>query len=296
MLVSNQDNLLSLIHRNPLAHDITAFLVDLQARGYSSRTLQFYRDELGHLRAYLEEHGIRDVLRITPAHLRSYLVKLGEPRNAGGVHCAYRATKTFLRWYDAEYEPDGWKNPITKVKAPALRKEPLHPLPLPDLKAMIATCKTKTLTGDRDRALMLTLLDTGCRASEFLALRLSDLDLSSGAIMVKRGKGNKSRGVFVGTKTRCSILRYLRHRPDAGENASLFATDEGGRLSITGLQSIMRRRATRAIVPTPSLHSFRRNCSDFRYKREVAHRVHTTCAQRRMQPFRFRVVMVYLEA
>jgi len=59
--------------------------------------------------------------------------------------------------------------------------ENLGPLNLEDQRAMLATCKRRTFAGDRDRALMLAMLDTGCRASESLALDLGDLALRTGA-------------------------------------------------------------------------------------------------------------------
>jgi integrase/recombinase XerD len=67
---------------------------------------------------------------------------------------------------------------------------------------MLKTCERRTFTGDRDRALLLSLLDTGCRASEFVALNVSDVNLHSGAVLVRAGKGGKTRTTFVGAKSR----------------------------------------------------------------------------------------------
>jgi site-specific recombinase XerD len=128
-------------------------------------------------------------------------------------------------------------------------------MPLSDLKAMLATCERRTFTGDRDRALLLALLDTGCRASEFLNLDLSEVNLSTGAVIIRKGKGRKFRTAFLGAKTRRELVRYLRHREDTGP---LWVTVQGTRLKYAGLRQIVRRRAVKAGVPVPSLHSFRR--------------------------------------
>ena len=53
-------------------------------------------------------------------------------------------------------------------------------------------------------------------------------------------------------------MAYLRHRPGLDDAAPLWATDEGGRLSYSGVRQVLRRRAARAGVPEPCLHSFRR--------------------------------------
>jgi integrase/recombinase XerD len=67
---------------------------------------------------------------------------------------------------------------------------------------MLKTCERRTFTGDRDKALLLSLLDTGCRASEFVALNMSDENLHTGAVLVRAGKGGKTRTTFVGAKSR----------------------------------------------------------------------------------------------
>jgi len=68
--------------------------------------VQFYRDELTYLRTFLETKDVMDAQDITPGHLRRYLVNLGDTRNPGGVHAAYRAMKAFLRWWERETEPE----------------------------------------------------------------------------------------------------------------------------------------------------------------------------------------------
>jgi hypothetical protein len=46
----------------------------------------------------------------------------GVGHNPGGQHVAYRILKIFFRWYDLEVEPENWRNPIAKVKAPGYLK------------------------------------------------------------------------------------------------------------------------------------------------------------------------------
>ncbi|MBC7265308.1 MAG: site-specific integrase, partial [Chloroflexi bacterium] len=154
---------LRVVSQSELARDITAFLTDRRARGHSPGTLHFYCYKLGHLRNYLESRGIRNVQDITPSVLRQWLLDLGKSHNPGGVHQHYRAAKAFLRWCWVEYDLD-IPNPIVKVVAPKLPQEPLDPVPMSDVKRMLATCERRTFTGDRDRAIMLCLLDSGARA------------------------------------------------------------------------------------------------------------------------------------
>ncbi|NLE75692.1 MAG: tyrosine-type recombinase/integrase, partial [Chloroflexi bacterium] len=195
MSATKRDQLIRLLPRDALGSQIAAFLTDRQARGLSPRTVQFYGDELRHFREWAQGQRVTDAQAVTADLIRRYLLYLGQRRNPGGVHAAYRTLRAFLRWYGEEVEPDGWQDPMRRVRPPKLPQEPLEPVPLPDVQAMLRTCERKTFAGDRDRALLLALLDTGLRASEFVALDLGDVNLTTGAALVRSGKGGKSRTV-----------------------------------------------------------------------------------------------------
>ena len=257
MVATKGRQVAGLVPEWPLESEIGAFLTDRRARGLSERTIQFYDSELETWHSWTLAQGATELADITPDLLRRWLLVLGKRRNAGGVHANYRSLKAFLRWTWDENEIDAL-NPIRKVRAPRITQEPLEPLALSDLKALLATCDRDGFTGCRDRALLLALLDTGCRASEFLSLNLGDADLATGAVMVHQGKGGKQRVTFLGTRSRRALRRYLRYRLDPSEDEPLWVTTQDSRLSYAGLRSIVRRRAGRAGVPVPSLHSFRR--------------------------------------
>jgi len=250
--------ILELVRDDDLGQEIAAFLIDRRARGLSPRTLDFYDDKLALLRKFLTAEGVDGIRGITPEVLRLYLLDLGRSHNPGGVHAAFRATRALLLWWEAEWEPVGWKNPLRKVRPPRVPTEPLEPVPIEHVRAMIRTCRRRAFFGDRDRAVLLCLLDTGCRASEFIATNIGDVDPATGQILIRAGKGGKPRVVFLGSKSRRALATYLRHVGNREESVPLWITRDGGRLSYSGLRDIARRRAKRASVPAPSLHSFRR--------------------------------------
>lgn len=242
--------------KSQLSREVDAFLLDGRARSLSPKTLDFYAAELRAFLRYLDGAGIVSPAGIGAGDVRAYLAKSAEHRNAGGVNCAYRVIKTWLRWVWAERELTT-PCPIAKIKAPRVSAEPLEPPALDDIRAMVAVCE-RSHSGDRDRALLLFMLDTGARAGEVLALNIGDVDAKSGAVVIRRGKGGKGRTVFMGARARRELLRYLRHREAAGPADALWATLEGGRLRYPGLRTIIRRRSEHAGVPTPAIHGFRR--------------------------------------
>jgi len=238
-----------------LPEAISAFLVDREAQRLTSATLRYYQQELGYFGDFARAQGLADLADVTPDLIRRWLLMLADRRGPGGVHASYRAIKAFLRWAWNEYEIAG-PCPILKVKAPKLPQELLEPLSLDSLKAMMVTCD-RSFLGDRDRAVLLCLLDSGLRAAEFCALDVADVELATGRLLVRHGKGNKARISFLGAVSRKALGRYLRHRRSQGPEA-LWVTREGMRLCYCSLRSLVRNRARAAGIPAPSLHSFRR--------------------------------------
>ena len=221
-------------------------------------TIQFYGDKLGSFAAFLAAEGTGEVSMITPGMLRAYLLKLGQTHNRGGVRAHYRAFSAFLHWWQENEAPEGWPSPLTTVRPPKVPTVVLEPVPAPDIKAMVRTCERRTFFGTRDRAVLLALLDTGARAAEFVGIDMADVDLPTGQILIRAGKGGRPRVVFIGAKNRRSLVAYLRQVDDQDQSAALWKTGQGTRLTYSGLRELVRRRARRAKVPDPSLHSFRR--------------------------------------
>jgi site-specific recombinase XerD len=131
------------LSRSSLSREIDAFLIDRQARGLSPRTVEFYRQKLALFQEYLQECGVESVYDITSAILREFLVDASRRHTPGGTHAIYRAVRAFLLWWEGEEQPTGWANPLRRVRPPKVAIEPLEPASIPDIQAMLSTCKPK---------------------------------------------------------------------------------------------------------------------------------------------------------
>ena len=235
---------------------IEAFLVDRKAQGMAKGTIYFYQKKLKLFIDFCEARVISDITDITPSFLRKYMLYLEDTgHNEGGRHACYRALKTFMYWWEDELEPEGWKNPIRRVKPPRLSVSTLESANIDDIKTMVAN-SDGSFYGKRDKAILLSLLDTGARAKEFLSINIDDFNYKTGEILIREGKGRKFRIVFLGKKSRRTVRSFLRVRRD--EDNAMWVLKSGDRLTYSGLRQIVRRRAKQAGVTTPSLHSFRR--------------------------------------
>lgn len=158
-----------------------------------------------------------------------------------------------------------------KVPRPRYRREKPQPYTQTEVQAMLEACtftkpwqtrrgrstKTQRPTALRDRAIIITLVDTGLRASELCALQVSDYNPNTGRIHVAHGKGDKARTVFASTSARKAIWRYMADRPDARDNEPLFATNTGRHLGRNELRHMVQRCARRAAVDGATVHRFR---------------------------------------
>jgi integrase/recombinase XerD len=233
---------------------LAAFMRDRKTQNLAAGTLGWYRQKLGVFLQYTEVNKL-ELEAIAPDDIRGYLLWLEQTgHNPGGVHGYYRALRTFFYWLEDEWD-NGFKAPIRKVKAPKVTLEPLPCVELETVKALLDTCEN-TVIGKRDKAILLILLDTGCRAGELLRLNLEDVDIISGMVLLKVTKSRKPRAVFLGQQARRALRAYLKTRSD--DSQTLLLTRDGQRLGYSCLRGMVVRRSQMAGVDSPSLHSFRR--------------------------------------
>jgi integrase/recombinase XerD len=194
----------------------------------------------GHFLKYCDAQVLSHFEDITPNVVRQYLLWHEETgHNPGGLHPAFRVLRTFLLWYESEAEPEDWKNPIHKIKAPKVPTLLLDPVELSDVSVLVSVCRTSSFQDHRDKDLLLVMLDTGARAREVLQVNVEDVDAESGEVLLRQGKGQKPRSIFLGKASRRPIRSYLKHRKY--NHPALWITDESERMTYGGLRGMLAR-------------------------------------------------------
>jgi len=110
-------------------------------------------------------------------------------------------------------------------------------------------------TGERNHLLLRLMLDSGLRVSEAVALSWKDVDLNTGKLMVRQGKGAKDRTLWLGEED-VALLRHWRERQAkdvAGARAEIFTTLAGEPVSVRYIQAMVKRYTARAGI-TKSVH------------------------------------------
>lgn len=235
----------------------TIYRLDAQARRVTADTLRTYRDRIEPFIRWYNEQGFVYLHEVTPSHLRTYFVYL-QGRNLSGhtVNGVGRALRAFFNFcVKDELMAD---TPMRRVTIPKVDKKILPSFTTEDVQKLLSACQS-----ERDEAIILTLLDTGLRSSEFVGLNGGDIDLQVGSVIVRQGKGRKDRIVHIGLRTRKQLLRYYALvRGTPGPNEPVWLSEKGRkRLGNSGLRQLLERIGIAGSVSHCSPHTFRRTCA-----------------------------------
>ena len=247
---------------------IELYLSSCRSRRLSSQTITTYRHNLELLRSYCKKIGVSDVNDLSAIILRNYIedVQVGGPRgqrSAYTIHCAYRVMRSFFTFlHDEEVITT---NPVKKMKAPRLPKQILPSLTLAEVKTIIDYWsgwekKPRNLRNGldlfelRNLTLFLFMLDSGVRVEECSRIMVSDVDLSSGRVFVRCGKGEKDRITFVSEGTLKYLRQYLKLVPPTEQRLWI---GQYGPMGAKGIQMIFKR-LSREVGFRISPHKIRR--------------------------------------
>jgi len=132
-----------------------------------------------------------------------------------------------------------------------------------ELAAVLAACDDGTPGGARDAAAVAVLYGAGLRRAEAVALEIADLDLDTGALAVRRGKGNKGRVVYLANGALDALRAWVDVR-GAAPGALLCPVNRAGavdvrHMSAEALVAALAKRAHAARVAAFSPHDLRRS-------------------------------------
>lgn len=223
---------------------LEAFRSHLQTEvNVSPHTERAYLHTLERLADWL---GERSVLRVQPIDLRSFLVHAAEGCQAATVARHIAALRTFYLWCVREDHLS--ESPAAGLRSPRIGRH------LPRVPSQAACAEILDQPGElRDLALAELLYGAGLRVAEAAALCWADLDLDQSRVLVRSGKGGKSRQVPL-TPPAVELLRRLAEGVAEGP---VFRNRSGGALTDRSMRRIVRKLGLRAGVGHVHPHAFR---------------------------------------
>ena len=179
---------------------IEGYLFDAAARKLSDETIRDYLNTFRKFDAFLEDDP--PIARITPLVVKAFLAE--QPVAKKTLLNYHVGLSALWTWALGEEIVD--EHIIRKVRRPKPEKKAIKPYLEEEVRAMLSSltrskvysrpgkreCSHKVRNAERNRAIILLLLDTGMRSSELCNLRIQHVDLKTRRLRVY-GKGDKER-------------------------------------------------------------------------------------------------------
>ena len=262
---------------------IDGFLKFKVAEGLSQRTVDSYEY---YLNQWMNHIGDQDVVKIKSSDLTNYLAWMRteykpkrwngneDPLSAKSLRNVYIALRAFYTWLNKEFN---LPNPAKEITPPKFPQHVIQTFSKEDIEKLIKACiysreaqteqrhkfVMRRPSANRDQAIVLTLLDTGLRATELCSLTVEDVDLKTGKVNVRHGvgggaKGGKGRVTYLGKVARKAVWRYLATREDGSDpKAPLFISAGDRPFNRDSLRILIRRLGERAQITHVHPHKFR---------------------------------------
>jgi integron integrase len=178
----------------------------IRVNHYSGRTEEAY---VGWIRRYVRFSGLRHPAELGPEDVRRFLIALAD-RHGVSASTQSQALSALLFLYRQVLGKD--------LESVALVR-PMQPVRLPVVLDRSEVRQLFAVLTGVPRLVALLLYGSGLRLLEALQLRVKDLDLAIGEVVVRRGKGARDRVTTLAESARADLKRHLervreQHRRD----------------------------------------------------------------------------------
>jgi len=240
----------------------------LAVQNYSAHTVRNRQVHIGFFLQWCKERGLSEPVEVTrpvleryQRHLFHYRKKNGEPLSFRSQHSCLVPLRVWFRWMTRQNHI--LHNPASELELPRLgRSLPKNIFSAQEVERIVQLCEVEEPIGLRDRAILEVLYSTGLRRMEMIALKLYDLSLDRGLLLVRQGKGHKDRYVPIGERAIAWLGKYIREaRPQLAiepDDMTVFVTAQGEPFSRDHLSFAVKERIDAAkLGKTGSCHLFR---------------------------------------
>lgn len=122
-----------------------------------------------------------------------------------------------------------------------------------EIDAILDAPDPATWTGQRDRAMLALMYNTGARVSEVSVLRLDDLVLGASSVVHLKGKGRKQRSVPLWRQTAATLRKWVDQIDQRDGSRPLFPSATGKPLTRSSIARRLELAVGKAAVAHPEL-------------------------------------------
>jgi len=240
---------------------IQDFIDYLKSRQVSKNTLVSYERDINQLVAHLKQVD-KKMIDATSDDLQSYIAYMQTVGKSNAtISRSVASIKAFYKYLVKNKVIE--ENISEGLVAPKVEKKELSILTPREVECLLEQPNSSDLKGQRDKAMLEVLYATGIRVTELISIRVSDVNLHSGYIKVK--KKNKERTIPIGNVALKCLSDYIENvRPlliKTEEEETLFINANGQKMTRQGFWKILKQYKDQAkidkdLTPHTIRHSF----------------------------------------
>ncbi len=230
------------------------FLLHLQRRGLSGKTIKAYRKDLQQFLSHCHAAGPEEVTTLTIRSFLAEMVARGLSRRS-----LARKLSTLRSFFKYLVDSGGLAaNPAGSMRTPRFQRNLPSFLDLEQAKKLVEAPRGSDVRlSARDAAMLELMYSSGMRVAELVSIDKDEIDLRSGVVRII-GKGAKERLVPIGSYARKALETCLRRRKAAGGERALFVNRFGRRITARSVRRIVTKYAMRAgLASSVSPHTLR---------------------------------------
>lgn len=206
----------------------------------SEHTLKSYQRDIKNLAAYCTSKSLHQWADVHQTDIRSHIAhRHRQGISSKSLQRELSAIRSFYNFLLKNRLVE--TNPAQHIKAPRQARKLPKTLDVDQIAGLLDAGADSVLE-IRDLAMFELFYSSGLRLSELSGLDLSDIDLPDNSLMVRSGKGGKSRVLPIGSKAAAALQNWLMQRLKIAvlSEPALFISTRGTRL---GQRSIELRLA-----------------------------------------------------
>lgn len=206
----------------------------------SVNTLTSYQRDMQNLSRYCIDKAIGHWTDLHQSDIRSHIAaRHRQGISSKSLQRELSAMRSFYNFLLKKGRAES--NPAQHVQAPKQSRKLPKTLDVDQITGMLEV-GTSSVLEIRDLAMFELFYSSGLRLGELAALDLADIDLADHSLIVRSGKGGKTRVLPVGSKAVRAVENWLQQREKINTNteSALFVSARGTRL---GRRSIELRLA-----------------------------------------------------
>ena len=225
---------------------VSEFLTYLEKiKKLSRHTIISYQNDLIQFESYLtNEIGISDITKANHQHVRGFIAKLMDEKNAPKtVNRKLSCLKAFYKYLLQQQIIS--VNTISKVQGPKTPKKLPVFVEEANMDQLLDKLSFKNdFDGLQNKLILNLLYQTGIRRSELLGLKNGDIDLYNSEIKVL-GKRNKERIIPVSIDLKRNLEDFMNVKREKGLSSDfMFVTKKNKPLSASQVYTIVKKHLT----------------------------------------------------